>query len=249
MLAERIDDMAPPGFDEIGPELSELDQDKDRIRVLFSHRQSNPTRACNTWTWGANHGLRGNSMHRVRAVDLQLGAVTSDRAHLISAFGANVGALELSRRWIDRCLPLARFDVGRVVHAGGATVRELKVDPWDQPVSEIRELEDGWNGPGTIAPSDRAKRELLDALALLRPIEVIPEFSVDEDDGEITLNWSKRGDTAFLALKFAGNGKMAVLARGSDGRRVRSDVIDLSDAGSISGVVRMATVQHLLRPQ
>lgn len=63
---------------------------------------------------------------------------------------------------------------------------------------DLDRLQDGWAGPGSIAPSDQAKRNVERLLSILPGIAHVPEVEVDEDCGDITLRWPGAKTLAFV---------------------------------------------------
>jgi hypothetical protein len=107
------------------------------------------------------------------------------------------------------------------VPATGASVRRLASELMPREVLRIRisdvvqspvhavlgqlsELEDGWFGERSAAPTDAVKREMAIALSSVG-FHATPIAEVDED-GSVALVWSRDGKS--FALTFTGNGQV-----------------------------------------
>jgi hypothetical protein len=73
---------------------------------------------------------------------------------------------------------------------------------------ELERLQDGWAGPGTVAPSERTKQDVERLLTIFSEITRAPEVEVDEESGHVTLRWS---GAITLAFVLRGNGKVLVI--------------------------------------
>jgi hypothetical protein len=82
---------------------------------------------------------------------------------------------------------------------------------------DLDRLQDGWAGPGSRAPSDKAKRNVERLLSILPDIAHVPEVEVDEDGGDITLRWP--GATT-LAFVLRGNDRVLIVKTKVDDRPV-----------------------------
>jgi hypothetical protein len=125
-------------------------------------------------------------------------------------------------------------------------VETVRPDPWERPLADIAKLEDGWGGRGSKAPTALARDTMMKIVADLQPIPVASEFMVDDEDGSISLTWSIRDRLAFLTLVFLPDGRVTILARDDDGRKVMARIVGPNDRNAILGVLRLKPVAHLL---
>lgn len=81
----------------------------------------------------------------------------------------------------------------------------LQSSPLTSVLDELEALEDGWNGLGTVAPSERVKGDVAYLVTECAFIQQEPEIEV-ADDGSVALLWD--GDGNSFALTFYGDGKV-----------------------------------------
>jgi hypothetical protein len=73
-----------------------------------------------------------------------------------------------------------------------------------QLTTEIGRLNDGWDGPGSAAPSEDASRSLM-ALAHALPAQTQePEADVDSSDGSVALRWTAHDNLSTFSLRLDG---------------------------------------------
>lgn len=108
-------------------------------------------------------------------------------------------------------------------------------------IRELARLAPGWAGPGSIAPTGRLLREILNVIVSLPFRTNPPETEVDPDDGAVVLRWSNTSNTQSFSLTFLGRGEVTGFLTGEPAWKLKiSDAINLAvklGAPSIATVV------------
>jgi hypothetical protein len=79
-------------------------------------------------------------------------------------------------------------------------------------VTQLARLNDGWAGPGSVAPSEAVLNDALAVSSCLPPNVQPPETEVDAEDGCVTLIWKGEKSVQFFAIIFSGNGAVMGVA-------------------------------------
>lgn len=143
----------------------------------------------------------------------------------------------------------ARSDGIEAYHSGFIPMKALVSPPLINPfysiLMHLERLSDGWNGPGSEAPSYSVIQDVSRLLQAFDSVRLWPEIEVD-DDGTVVLEW-RNGERAF-ALSFTGNGfVVGTVSPGSAAYpawRIKSDekasITDKLSEQSLNGFVREA---------
>lgn len=100
-----------------------------------------------------------------------------------------------------RAEPLARS--AQVIPFGGRTAK-ARLSERERLLADLGRLQDGWAGPGTVAPSSETFRDVQLALNALDRRARSPSIEVDTEDGATTLCWQTDGEA--FSLIASGNG-------------------------------------------
>lgn len=109
-------------------------------------------------------------------------------------------------------------------------------------ISSISDLDDGWNGPGSIAPNVSVRSDIAAVLNALWNVTREPEIEVG-DDGDVALLWDDQ--VSSFALTFFGNGKVVGTMTPFDEDYVPWTAA-VSDADILRGKVSYNPVSQLL---
>lgn len=75
-------------------------------------------------------------------------------------------------------------------------------------VRELGRLVSGWDGPDSVAPSERVLLDIQQVAASFPSTTRAPEAEVDPDDGTVILRWLNEGATRSFSLTFMGKGSV-----------------------------------------
>ncbi len=118
-------------------------------------------------------------------------------------------------------------------------------DRWQSAIDELREMKAGWNGEGTIGPSPATIENVSEVSQAIRPAS-LPEFAVDDSDGNVSLTWSRAPQPAFVSLVFKGDGNVTIVARDNQRQQVVAQRLRVVDHVGIGRVLRMKQVAELV---
>lgn len=108
-------------------------------------------------------------------------------------------------------------------------------------IRELARLVPGWAGPGSVAPTGKLLREILNVIVSLPFRAKHPEAEVDPDDGAVILRWDNKNKTRSFSLTFLGRGEVTGFITGEPAWKMKiSDANNLTvklSSQSISAVV------------
>jgi len=78
-------------------------------------------------------------------------------------------------------------------------------------IIEVGRIQDGWDGPGSLAPSSSVQRDFEAALGVLPGSTAEPEIEIDGSTGSITVRWMNEIAASAAVLTFMGDGHCIIM--------------------------------------
>jgi hypothetical protein len=113
-------------------------------------------------------------------------------------------------------------------------VQNEKWEPLGSILKNLGRVKPGWAGDGSVAPNDRALRDIAVMSALLPSTAQQPEVEVDADDGSIVLRWISDSREESFSLTFFGNGNAIGVLATTNGTSLPSWKASVTDFRKLS---------------
>lgn len=112
-------------------------------------------------------------------------------------------------------------------------------EAWNE-MQEYQSLDDGWDGPESLAPSRSAIAASLSLLKRL-PIDVLPPEATASADGAV--GWFWKNENIYVSIEFLSSNQYAYFARTADKQKVAKGKVSLevtSIPSTLMEIIRMA---------
>lgn len=116
---------------------------------------------------------------------------------------------------------------------------------WERALRELYEMVGAEPETGCVVPHLDTVKQVEKVIGAIRPSK-LPDFSIDESDGEVTLMWERPGNPAFVSLVFRGDGNVRIISRNSDRTPIHALVADVKADKEILAALRHADLAWLV---